>query len=289
MSPDRQGTTRLARLFSAFALGAGLTGVVVQVLTAPSTVRTITAAILFGLAAVMGAFFALPEIIRAVRARRSLPSEVDLDKHSTAYRVEQAAHDDIGSIAELEVSVYAGGDAVPEPILREWFAANPTGFSTIRTRDGRLAGHINLLPVRSGTLQQFVEGHIVEREIRGDSLHPPQERASIKEVYVESVILCPPEGRSPAAAMLGLLTAMRDIVDRVADWQALETIYAIAATASGERLLRKLGFELLRSAETRRDQHNLFAGRTPLIAKRVGALCGLDILTMTTKRLQRGL
>jgi hypothetical protein len=274
---DRYVSVQLQRVFSAFALVAGLAGVVVQVLTASGTVRTVSTLVLFATAAALGLLFGIPEVLRWQRARRSLPSEADLDRAGGAYIVEQATSEEIGWVAKLEASVYSTRDAVPEVVLREWFASNPTGFSVVKTAAGDPAGHLDILPLRPGTLEQFLAGQIVEREIRGDSLYSPKDRESIKHLYVESVILCPPKGRSTAAAMLAVLLETGQMIERVADWHSVEAIFAIAATAPGEGLLRKLGFELLKSAGLRRDGHDLFRGTPAVIANKVVELCGTHI------------
>jgi hypothetical protein len=206
MDLDRHIRPQLQRVLSAFCIVAGLAGVIVQVLTAPSTIRTVSTLTLFAVAACLGIFYAVPEILRQWRARRSLPSDEDLSRIGAAYRVEPATSDEIGWIAGLQESVYSAEDAVPESVLREWFAVNPTGFFIVKKRDGSLAGHIDVLPLRPNTLQQFLDGSIVEREIRGDSLYPPEDRKSIKHLYVESIILRPTKGLSTAAAMIAVLS-----------------------------------------------------------------------------------
>jgi hypothetical protein len=54
---------------------------------------------------------------------------------------------------------------------------------------------------------------------------------------------------------------------------SVEAIYAIAATGPGESLLRRLGFQLLKPAGTRRDFHNLFCAKPAIIAKKVLEVC----------------
>ncbi|MEW6744660.1 MAG: hypothetical protein AB1486_18040 [Planctomycetota bacterium] len=197
-----------------------------------------------------------------------------MERMTAAYRVTQATSEEIGWIAALEASVYSRHDAVPESVLREWYTCNPTGFSVVTAHGGTPVGHIDILPLRPVPLQEFLDGHILERELRGDSLYRNQERASIRHVYVESVILRPPEGRSPAAVMLALLSWIGEIFERVADLRSLEAIYAIAATVRGDQLLRKLGFELLRPGSSRRDGHDLFVGRPLFVARRLQAIVG---------------
>lgn len=244
----------------------------VAILTAPSQMRTLLLSSLIALAAVLFGLLAAPEALRKLRARRSLPSARDLESLCGGYHVSQATAGEVGWIAGLETSVYSREDAIPEKTLREWFAVNPTGFSVIHDPDGRPIGHLDLLPLRPATMEVFRAGDIVEREIRGDSLYSPAERSSITLLYVESIILKPNKPLTTAAAWLCLLENLPAILERVTDLARIESIYAIAATAAGERLLRRLNFELDRAGDRRKDAHPLFVGRFPEVAKSLAKL-----------------
>jgi hypothetical protein len=63
------------------------------------------------------------------------------------------------------------------------------------------------------------------------------------------------------------------ILDRIADRDRLEKIYAIAATPAGKALMTDLGFELQRPAERRKDAHDLFVARPSDIENRVAMIC----------------
>lgn len=278
MNRNQYLNPQLRNAFAVFAAIAGLIGVAVQILTAPSIMRTVTLFLLFGVALVLAITVAIPEVLRYYRAARALPADIDLDSVSAAYRVEQATSNEVGWIAKLEASVYSTQDAIPERLLREWFCMNHTGFSIFKTSDGKPVGHLDILPLRPATLDAFLKGDIVEREIRGDSLYSADDRRLIKHLYVESIILRPPKPLSNAAAIMSVLSNMSSIIERIADLQTVERIYAIAATPSGERLMRRLGFDLLSAGDRRKDRHNLFAARVSVVAGKILAICGSRIL-----------
>jgi hypothetical protein len=264
----------LSQAFAAFAAIAGLTGVVITLLTAPSVMRLIATLLLFSVAAGLSFWIGVPELLRLYRAARSLPSASELDSVSRSYRIEQATADQLGWIAQLEASIYTGQDAIPEYLIREWFAANPTGFSIIKNPEGKPIGHLDILPIRPGTLEGFLGGAIVERGIRGDSLYSTRERRSIKQLYIESIILCAPKARSNAAAILAVFSELPSVIRRIANPRSVEAVYAIAATRAGEALLRRLGFELLRPGELRNDRHSLFTARPSVILSNALKLSG---------------
>src|SRR5713101_7796949 len=129
MNNNRYMSPQLRNAFAVFAGIAGLIGVTVTLLTAPSRMRTVALLLLFGVAIVLTIAIGIPEILKYVRAAQALPSDTELNSIGTAYGVEQATHDEIGWIAKLEASVYSKEDAIPERLLSEWYSMNPTGFS----------------------------------------------------------------------------------------------------------------------------------------------------------------
>jgi hypothetical protein len=177
-------------------------------------------------------------------------------------------------IAQLEAAVYSTTDAIPEGVLREWYSANSTGFSIVKTADGTPIGHLDLLPMKPKTLEAFLKGDIIEREIRGDSLYSAQEKQLIKHLYVESIVVRPPKPLSNAFAVVSVLSNFAAIIERIADLGNVEKVYAIAATNPGEEIMRDLGFELECDGDRRRDGHKLFGGTPAVVARKVLAMCG---------------
>jgi hypothetical protein len=175
------------------------------------------------------------------------------------YVITPATPEDVAWIAGLQAETYSAGDAIPERLLKEWYDANPTGFSVIGRPGGERIGHIDILPLRPGVLSAFLEGKVVEKEIRGASLYTPEERGLIRDLYVESLIIRPEEGRSPGAAGARLLNGFPTLIERLCDPLNLRHIYAIAATIKGERLLRRLGFERIKEGRARADHYDVFA------------------------------
>jgi len=173
-------------------------------------------------------------------------------------KIAAAAPEDMAWIAEQEAGRFAGMDVIPEDLLGEWHARNPTGFSLIKTGDGRRVGYVNILPVRPETLELFLAGTIIERQLRAVALYSAAERDAIRYLYVESIVVDLP-GRAKAAALQTLLEGFRSIVERVCDADKLERVYAIAASTPGTLLMKRLGFALIQKATSRLDGHNLYS------------------------------
>ena len=261
------------RAVGAFLGISGLLGVLVQLLTAPSNMRSLAFIALFASLVIIGVWIAVPGLLRAYRAHRALPSVHELEDVCVSYQVIQATPNEIGWIAQLEAEVYSTEDAIPERILREWYSINSNGFSIIKMADGSKIGHIDILPIRPNTLDSFLKGDIKERDIRGDSLYGMSEQDLIRDLYVESIILRPPKPLSNTPAILCVLSNIVPMIQRIVHLGQVEYVYAIAASTSGEKLLRHLGFDLFRPASTRTDNHDLFRVHSSALAKRVLTIC----------------
>ena len=264
----------LERAIGIFVAAAGLLGVIVQLLTSPTPIRAISLLTLFAVILILGLWIIGRNIWLKRKARRGLPQIAKLEEICTGYSIEPATSDEIDWIADLEAQVYPSEDAVPAHILKEWHACNPTGFSVVRMGNGQKIGHMDILPLKPITLKVFLDGNIMERDIRGDSLYTPSESNHIRDLYVESIIVLPPKGLSNAPAILCLLSGFIPLVKRICDPNRVETIYAIAASASGESLLRHLGFDQVKGGQNRKDQHDVFAVKFERLASNIAKICG---------------
>lgn len=175
-----------------------------------------------------------------------------------SYAIDPATADDIVWIGKFEAEMYSAEDAVPHFRLMEWFTHNPNGFSIIK-HDQRPIGHIDLLPLKSRPLQEFMSGRIVERDICGADLYSAAERDSITSLYVESLAIYPSNGHSRPLAVGHLLTTFPTLISRIAEATRLETLYAMAATTAGQRFLSRLGFDLAAAKKTRKDNHDFYS------------------------------
>lgn len=204
------------------------------------------------------------------------------------YTLKPATSDDIGTIAELEACAYSREDAIPEEILREWHNTSPGGFWLIKDAAGRVAGHIDILPVKPQTLCQFTTGVIKEREIRGESLYNLSEKSRVTDLYVESIIVNTPNRYSRGWAIKCLLANFLRIVGSISEPYKVRYVYAISATEAGSNLLQHLGFSVHVHAEKRSDCHDLYVGRFAVVAESINRLCS-DIIKDTDLNVLRQL
>ena len=266
---------RLAeKLIGIFLAVVGIVGVVVELLTTPGWLGKGSLLFLSALLVLLGLFLIGVSTWKSHRISRALPPIKQVEDICTSYQVSAATRDEVDWIAHQEEEVYLFGDAVPKHVLLEWYDSNPTGFSVIKMPNGQKIGHIDLLPIRPNTLRAFIDGNIVEKDIRGDSLFSPGDRNEIRSLYVESIAVQPPKRLSKAPAVICVLTNFLVLVERIADLASVEDVYAIAASSSGETLLKGLGFDALKSGDNRADRHNLYHVMFKDLAQRIGVICG---------------
>ena len=174
------------------------------------------------------------------------------------FPVIQAELADVAWIAQLEASAYMPEDAVPEEILLSWFHRNPHGFSVIENSRGERIGHIDILPLRTDMAQPFLKGRIVEKEIPPDWIFPPSDKERIRDLYVESIIIKKTAGLSASPALFCVLQNFTSLIERICNAEQINNVYAIEATASGKKLITRIGFERCGEASARTDDHELF-------------------------------
>jgi hypothetical protein len=123
-------------------------------------------------------------------------------------------------------------------------------------------------------LRSFVEGTIVEQDIQGDSLYTPREKHLIRNLYFESVILDYPNGPStlPIKALTCVARDFVPLIRRICDPTNLENVYALAASGPGERLMRGLGFDQVKSAQERSDHRALYVAKFSTLNANISAL-----------------
>jgi DNA-binding winged helix-turn-helix (wHTH) protein len=182
------------------------------------------------------------------------------DELAQSFVVQPATVPDIQWAARLANRVYSGIDVIPESQMLEWYHQNSNGFSVVRSKLGDLVGNLDILPLRSNVLDEFVAGRLIELDFLQGCLHPPAELEEISNLYVESFVTV--HGNSLRAnpfAAAEILAEFSSIIRRICNSARLQKVYAIAASKAGRRLLSHIGFEICSKAEDRRDKHDLFS------------------------------
>lgn len=185
-----------------------------------------------------------------------------------------ATPEDLDWIFHLEIDAYSAQYAVAQRTLEQWYRRNPNGFS-ILTMNGRRIGHITIVPLHPKILESFVQGTIVEPDIREDCIYAPREKHLIRNLYFESIITGFPKGTSTTLPIKALTCLARDfvpLISRICDPSNLENVYALAASGPGERLLKGLGFDQVKGGLERADQRALYVARFSILKANISGL-----------------
>jgi hypothetical protein len=266
-----------------FGTVVGIVGLTIEIMTAPSSWRPSALLVLFTALFLVAGVATGRQFIASGRRRKRLDIALaqieDVSKaleEDTKYVVVPAKAQDITWTVQLRADCYSEEDALPEDLLQEWYSTNPNGFFIIKENNGPRIGHLDLLPIRPRTLKKFCHGKITERQILEDSLYSPEEKESITDLYIEGIIISPPEHypqTANAVAMRTVLQSFGIIIETLCNPKNLRYMYAVAASQSGERTLKHLGFQLLQKGEDRVDSHDLYEAEYATVAQNVAKIC----------------
>lgn len=194
------------------------------------------------------------------------------DESGVLCEARPATPDDLDWIFRLQIDAYTAQHAVARKKLAQWYGSNPDGFSIV-TMNGRRIGHLTIIPLRPNVLESFADGTILEQNILEDHLYGRDERHLIRDLYVESIILDSPKGRSapPFAAFAYLARDFIPLMSRICEPAQLENIYALAASGRGERFMKGLGFVPVNGQE-RADQRSLYVAEFGSVQVRISEL-----------------
>jgi hypothetical protein len=194
------------------------------------------------------------------RIRESVPNIGDVRHVDGAAdcHLRQATDDDIGYMADLEFRAYDRGIAVPEPLLRSWYDANPTGFSVLCDDKGVRIGHLDLLPLRPSGVDLLHNGELGEQAVTPEMIYSAAEQDQIECFYVESIVVDDTYKELRPRALFGILNCFGKVMSRLCRSTNNKKVYALGGTKSGERLMQQLGFHLITRPEDRADHFGLY-------------------------------
>lgn len=178
--------------------------------------------------------------------------------------IDLAAPDDLPWIAALELQHYGSARAVARLRLAEWYARNPLGFLIVRD-NGERRGHATVLPLTPAMLGALVDGSKSENDIRAADIIAPADRASVRGLYIESMIV------EPLELFAELVLTFNRHVMRLAQPERLEAIYLCPSTPAGDLLASNLGFQPAAGSAVRVARYAELVRWTTLLRSRLGA------------------
>jgi hypothetical protein len=189
--------------------------------------------------------------------RQKHPEQIRPDVSAVNFSIAGATPDDLLWIANLQKSYYHA-DAVPLRILQSWYAANPNGFQILRDDQGNRLGNLDVLPVKEEAFSPFITGKLRERDLTAQALFTPAERDSVRDLYVENLIVKSDDKLKHEMAAALLLNRAESILASLGNPASLRYVYGLGATPAGCEFMEKHGFDLITEARERVDRHPLY-------------------------------
>jgi hypothetical protein len=181
------------------------------------------------------------------------------------YTVVPSTVNDVKWAANLAVQVYGGYDVIPEKVMLNWYKANQNGFFVVKRGDGANVGNLDLLALKPNTLREFIGGELLEREILGDCLYGPNEKALVRDIYVESLVVPRQlfdDKSANSSALYEVISKLTDCILNLCEQESVERgevkVYALSANPVVTKRLVQMGFEIVSPKDKRRDGHDLY-------------------------------
>lgn len=160
---------------------------------------------------------------------------------------------DFEQIYLLDQSAFSQEELIPKEIFLQWFRANKNTFTVLYVGE-RIVGYYSILPLKERTLEKFVNGEISEMGFTSEDILPEQEVQNARELYFFSMVV----DKKYEPRGFQLVQRLVDELKTKKAYPQVQTVYAAAATATGRKILQKLGFVQIGDAAEREDGHDLY-------------------------------
>jgi len=158
----------------------------------------------------------------------------------------------------LATSFY-GRDAIADELVEQWRLRNSNMYACVLNSENEVESSFSVMPLRDSFLDQFIAGKIVEAQITADDIIPVSESRRASRLYIGGVVVRDPKSTRGQMRTGAMLWAMLVYLRKVYGLRRERTLYALAATKEGERLLKHLHFSLVSAASHRTDHHGLYS------------------------------
>jgi hypothetical protein len=181
------------------------------------------------------------------------------------YNIVPSSLNDVKWAAKQAAMVYGGYDVIPEKVMLAWFRANKNGFFVVKRGDETNVGNLDILPLKPNTMQEFISGELLEKEILGDCLFGPNEKASVRDIYIESLAVPKhlfDDKTSNSFALYAVIENLAECILGLCEQDIVERgdvkVYALSANPTVALHLTDMGFEIVSHKDNRRDGHDLY-------------------------------
>lgn len=171
--------------------------------------------------------------------------------------------------AMRDARVVYGRDAMNLVEVKKWLARNPLVIAVLYSDAGRYMGYFDLVPLTKRGMEILRSGEHYENEIPPGEIVTPASMKRAHALYLASIVARRSGTRKGHEVAVRLFNGLARYLEYYYGGTARPGI-ALAATADGERVMKRFRAKLVSPATTRKDGHNLYEFQvTPKLIRRI--------------------
>jgi hypothetical protein len=182
---------------------------------------------------------------------------LDIDSQDGRTFVEAPAPRGMLAVANKHARELYGRDAMRYNEVENWWKRNPFVEVVLRSECGEYLGYFDVLPLTEEASRSLESGEIGEREIKPEQILGPKQMKKAKTLYLAGIAV-KNAGTELGKARAGKLFCGLVEYTRFYYGDTPRHILALAATPSGERILKGIKAKIACPGTVRKDQHNLY-------------------------------
>lgn len=151
------------------------------------------------------------------------------------------------------------GDTNPNLIsLKSWYEKNPYTLITLADKNNNIIGYYDILPLEEEFAIDFIEGRVQERDIMGKHILSPKQMKHAKYLYFAGVAVKDYTLQRNKIYSGQLIYSAFIYLNHFYNLDKEISMFAIASTKCGEKLLKGLNYSLESSKHNRIDETDLY-------------------------------
>jgi hypothetical protein len=187
-----------------------------------------------------------------------LPDDLSEDMCADGkYKIQYSSSELLMEACEMTKPYYQH-EYVPGSIAEQWRLKNPKAFVSIINSDGVQCASFGVLVLKDSFMDLFIGGQVSDTQLREENICGCHESVNTRRVYISGVVVRDPTKFCGRKRAYVLVWAMLTYLKALYGVQPSLSLFAVAVTPESERLMLKLGFQMISSGSNRVDKCNLY-------------------------------
>lgn len=151
------------------------------------------------------------------------------------------------------------GDRNPDlELLKQWYEKNPYVLITLADSHNTIIGYYDILPLEDNFAIEFIDGKVTENDIKSCHILTPKQMKNAKYIYFAGVAVKDYAKQRNKIYSGQLIYSAFIYLNHFYNLEKEITMFAIASTKCGEKLLQGLEYSLESSKHNRKDETDLY-------------------------------